>query len=296
MSKERKKVALVTGASSGIGWHIALYLNQEGFKTIAAARRLEKMEPLKKLGITTVRLDVTDTNSIDTCLNEIRRKVGEIDILVNNAGIAEMGPAELVPLQIGRDILEVNFFGLVTLTQKCLPYMREQRWGRIINVSSGAGILSQPFNSWYDASKHAVEGFTKSLRQEMAQFGVAAAIIRPGVVVSELMNPVLEAEEESYLNDDYREPFQRLKKETARLYANSSAGEPAARSVAQTVLKAILARRPRVSYNATRDMKIAAFVFKFLLPESFGNSRLGAMMGSPNRLDKRARIAARRNR
>jgi len=276
-----QKVALVTGGSSGIGNMIAEEFNKAGFKTVAAARRVDKMASLKLLGVTTVQLDVTDDESIDRCLAEIRSSVGEIDVLINCAGVAPMGPVECVPEETGRRTFEVNFFGVVSLTRKCLPHMRRQRWGRVINISSPAGVITQPFNSWYNASKHAVEGHTKALRQEMAQFGVLTSVIRPGAIKSELMDSVL-AHPTADLYNEYDASYRRYLDILRRIFSGRGGGEPDARKVALAVVKAATSRYPRVSYNAPFSSAVSVFVSRFLLPETFSNRLFARFMGCKN--------------
>ena len=285
------KVALVTGGSSGIGAMIAEELHKAGFKTVAAARRLEKMASLQALGVTAVQLDVTDEASTDRGLAEIRSSVGEIDILVNCAGVAPMGPAEMVPEEIGRHVLEVNYFALISLTRKCLPYMRKQRWGRVINISSPAGVFTQPFNSWYNGSKHAVEGFTKSLRQEMAQFGVVSSVVRPGAIKSELMDSVLN-ESAAGLYDEYDASYGRYVDVQRQIFSRSSGGEADSRKVALAVVKAATSRNPRLSYNAPLSAAATVFVCRFLLPENVSNRLFARYMGcKPSVLNHAAETA-----
>ncbi len=186
-----KRIALVTGASSGIGWDIARYLNENDITVIAAARRLEQMRPLKEQGIFTVRLDVADTTSIDAMLEEVRREVGEVDILVSNAAIMYMAPAEYADIKEVRRLFDTNFFGLMELTQKCLDHMRAQGWGRVVNISSIGGVTSMPFNGIYQASKFALEGWSRALKQEVRQFGIGVSLIRPGAVKSEIFDNTL---------------------------------------------------------------------------------------------------------
>jgi short-subunit dehydrogenase len=179
-----QKVALVTGASSGIGEAIALKLAGMGITTYAAARRLSKMDNLKEKGIRTLHLDLTDETSIDQCLAQIKSDGNEIDILINNAGTASMGAIEDVPLKQAREQFEVNFFGMATLIQRVLPSMRTRRSGHIINVSSVGGVMAMPFGGWFHASKFAVEAYTTSLRQEVNPFGVKVTILRPGAIAA----------------------------------------------------------------------------------------------------------------
>jgi len=260
------KVALVTGASAGIGWSVASYLAQQGIKTVAAARRLEKMEPLKEHGVHTVKLDVSDPESIEHGLSEVREHVGEIDILVNNAGIELLGPFELISMEEGHRLLDVNLFGLLDMTRRCIPYMREQRWGRILNVTSIGGVGSMPFNAWYHVSKHGVEGLTRSLRQELAPFGVAVATIRPGSVKSDIwQGGVTDLRQ---WNADYQESADYIANHMIEVNKNMGV-DPIC--IAKAVHKAITDKRPKLSYTAPAHAKIALFLNKWILTESFGN-------------------------
>ncbi len=265
------KTALVTGASAGIGWSVAEYLADQGIKTVAAARRLQKMDPLKEKGVYTVQLDVSDINSIEQCLAEVRENVGEIDILVNNAGIELLGPFELLSIEQGRRLLDINLFGVLEMTKRCLPHMREQRWGRVLNVTSIGGVGSMPYNSWYHLSKHAIEGFTRSLRQEMAQFGVAAATIRPGSVKTEIWQRGV-ADKIDWNNSDYQETTDKLM-DSMNKTEEKMGSDPI--HCAKAVYKAITDKKPRLAYEAPMHAKVTTFMLKWILPESFGN-KMGA--------------------
>ena len=150
-----KKVALITGASSGIGESAAILLHNAGFKVYGAARRLEKMKSLEEQGISTISLDITDEDSILNCVNTILEKEGSIDVLVNNAGYGSYGAVEDVPMEEARRQFDVNIFGLARLTQLVLPKMREHSYGKIVNISSMGGKIYTPFGAWYHATKHA---------------------------------------------------------------------------------------------------------------------------------------------
>lgn len=179
------KVALVTGASSGIGEAAAKGLLQQGFVVYVAARRVDRMADLGAAGAHVVSLDVTDDASMVACIEQIRAEQGRLDVLVNNAGYGSYGAVEDVPLEEARRQFEVNVFGLARLTQLALPMMREQRSGRIINVSSVGARLYEPFGAWYHATKYAVEGLSNSLRIEVTPFGIDVVIIAPAGVVTE---------------------------------------------------------------------------------------------------------------
>jgi NADP-dependent 3-hydroxy acid dehydrogenase YdfG len=150
-----KSVALVTGASSGIGKEKAKLLLQKGYIVYGASRRVEKMNDLKEAGIKLLEMDVTEDDSMVAGVNEILRNENRIDILVNNAGYGSFGALEDVPISEARYQFEVNIFGLARLIQLVLPTMRQQHSGRIINVSSIGGSLGEPHGSWYHATKFA---------------------------------------------------------------------------------------------------------------------------------------------
>jgi NAD(P)-dependent dehydrogenase (short-subunit alcohol dehydrogenase family) len=176
------KVALVTGASSGIGEAVAIRLAALGITTYATARRLDRMDHLKAKGIRVLKLDLTDEMSIDESHNTIVAEAGGIDILVNNAGYGCYGSIEEIPLREARRQFEVNLFGLARITQLTIPHMRNRRSGWILNISSIGGIGAYPYGGWYHAAKFALEGLSSSLRQELAPFGVNVVILRPGAI------------------------------------------------------------------------------------------------------------------
>ncbi len=174
------KIAIVTGASSGIGHSTALRLHAAGYAVYAGARRLERMKDLAEAGLHVVELDVTDDASMVALVEHVISEAGRIDVLVNNAGYGSFGALEDVPNQEGRRQFDVNVFGLARLTQLVLPHMRAQRSGRIINMSSMGGRIYEPLGSWYHATKFAVEGMSDALRLEVAPFGIDVVLIEPG--------------------------------------------------------------------------------------------------------------------
>src|SRR5512145_1253867 len=164
------KVALVTGASSGIGEATALELLARGFVVYGAARRVARMQGIADRGGRILELDVTDDDSMRAAIDTILAERGRIDVLVNNAGYGSYGALEDVPIDEARRQFEVNVFGLARITQLVTPHMRAQRSGRIINISSIGGKFYEPFGAWYHATKFAVEGFSDSLRMELRPF------------------------------------------------------------------------------------------------------------------------------
>lgn len=181
----KQKVILITGASSGIGYDTATRLARQGHKVYGAARRIDKMQPLKKLGVTPIKMDVTDDASMIAGVNAVLEAEGRIDVLVNNAGYGYFGAIENVSMEEARKQLEVNVFGLARLTQLVIPHMRQQGSGRIVNLASIAGKLALYFGGWYHVSKFAVEGFSDALRMELKPFGIDVVIIEPGGIRTE---------------------------------------------------------------------------------------------------------------
>src|SRR5207302_410739 len=151
----------------------------------AAARRVERMEPLTELGIRPVRVDLTDDSSMVALVDRVIEETGLVDVLVNNAGYASYGAIEDVTLDEARRQFDVNLFGLARLIQLVLPHMRSQRSGHIVNISSIYGRMTAPLGGWYHASKHAVEGLSDSLRMELAAFDIRVVLIEPGPIRTE---------------------------------------------------------------------------------------------------------------
>lgn len=178
-------VAFVTGASTGIGFETARTLNSNGFTVYAGARRVDRMEPLKSLGIHVLALDVTDDESMRAAVGRVLDERGRIDVLVNNAGYGSFGALEEVALAEGRRQFDVNVFGLARMTQLVVPAMRQAGRGRIINVSSIGGKFYEPLGAWYHATKFAVEGMSDALRLELKPHGIRVCIIEPASTVSE---------------------------------------------------------------------------------------------------------------
>ena len=191
-----EKIAVVTGASSGIGFETALTLAREGYYTYATMRDTTKSDKIKELGkkenlkIDVLELDVDDENSIKTAIKKILDEKQRIDVLVNNAGWGLWGCVEDVSIDEFKKQFETNFFSVIRLVQEVGPSMRTQGSGKIINISSVAGRIGFPASPAYISSKFALEGLSESLRLEMAPFGVDVIIIEPGVIKTNFLNPV----------------------------------------------------------------------------------------------------------
>ncbi len=182
---EKDKIAIVTGSSSGIGLLTVVELAKAGFRVVASMRDLGRRGPLDQAAasvgqIDVRRLDVTDFASIPAFVEEVLRDHGRIDVLVNNAGFAMAGFAEDIKLEEIQRQFDTNFFGAVAMTQAVLPVMRRQKSGHIIMVSSIGGLCGAPSISSYEASKHALEGWSESLRLEINSVGIKVVLVEPG--------------------------------------------------------------------------------------------------------------------
>ncbi len=171
-----KRTILVTGAGSGFGKGAAIELAARGHAVIATTETNAQADDLRaeNPALTTMKLDVTSAEDV------AQVAALEVDVLINNAGMGVMGPMATVPMERVRAVFEVNVFGMVAMSQAVIPGMKERGWGRIINVSSVAGILASPLTSPYSMTKHAVEAFTKSLRDELAPHGIDVTKVNPG--------------------------------------------------------------------------------------------------------------------
>jgi len=170
-------VALVTGASSGIGKAAALALAEAGFEVVGTSRNTAGVT--HRDGVTFLDLDVASDESVSSVVGRVIERYGRLDVLVNNAGIGTAGAAEESSVAQDQSIFDINVFGVIRMTKAVLPYMRAQGRGRIINISSVVGFLPQPYMAVYAASKHAVEGYSESLDHEIREHGVRVLLVEP---------------------------------------------------------------------------------------------------------------------
>jgi NAD(P)-dependent dehydrogenase (short-subunit alcohol dehydrogenase family) len=242
----KDKTALITGASSGIGKETAKALLEEGYTVYAAARRVEKMKDLERIGAKPIAMDVTDDDSMVSGVNSILEREGSIDILINNAGYGSYGAIEDVPIDEARRQFEVNVFGLARLTQLVLPGMRQNRYGKVVNISSMGGKIYTPFGGWYHATKHALEGFSDCLRWETAPFGIDVIVIEPGGIATPWGQIAANNLKKTSGSGAYAEAAIKAADGTAEMYSGDRLSPP--RLIAETILKAVTARRPKTRY------------------------------------------------
>ncbi|HZV74411.1 MAG TPA: oxidoreductase [Conexibacter sp.] len=179
------KAVLITGCSSGIGRATARRLAAHGWTVYATARRPESIADLEAAGCRTLALDVTDEDSMVAAVRTIEETHGAVGVLINNAGYSQSGAVETVTMDAARRQFETNVFGLARLTQLVLPKMREQRWGKIVNLGSMGGKLVFPGGGWYHATKHALEAISDALRFEVRGFGIDVILLEPGLITTE---------------------------------------------------------------------------------------------------------------
>lgn len=275
MTVHTTQVALVTGASSGMGKEIAKRLLSDGLTVVVAARSVDKMADLEKLGGHRLRMDITDEKSVQTAVNQIIETHGGVDVLVNNAGFGCYGAVEDTAIDDARYQFEVNLFGLARLTQLLLPKMREKGAGKIINITSMGGKIYTLLGAWYHASKHALEGWSDCLRLELAPFGIDVVIVEPGVIKTEfgdvMMEPLLKRSGESA----YAELAQNVAQATKRSYEGGSGSPPTI--IADVVSAAVKARRPKTRYVAGNLAKPLLFIRKWLGDRVFDRVVMSAM-------------------
>jgi NAD(P)-dependent dehydrogenase (short-subunit alcohol dehydrogenase family) len=241
MTEFNGKIALVTGASSGIGEATARRLARAGYKVYGTSRRGADagQRPFEMLA-----LDVTSDESVEAAVSEVIRLNGRIDLLVNNAGfgVAPAG-AEESSIEQAWSIFDTNFFGIIRMTRAVLPHMRRQGRGRIINIGSVLGFLPMPYGALYAATKHAIEGYSESIDHELRSRGIRVSVIEPAYTKTKFDANFLEPDSKL---DEYREARASLGETLKAVMARAE--EPAV--VANAVLKAAGAASPKLRYTA----------------------------------------------
>ena len=268
------KVILLTGASSGIGYDTAVALAQQGHKVYAAARRVERMEPLRQYGIVPLKMDVTDEASMKEGVKTLLDAEGRIDVLINNAGYGYFGAVENVPMDDARNQLEVNVFGLARLCQLVLPTMRAQHSGRIINTASVAGRAVFYYGGWYHVSKYAVESLSDAMRMELKPFGIDVVIIEPGAIKTNWGIIAADLLTESSKGTAYEQTGTMMANNLRNMYLSNTISDPAV--VRKAIVRAVNARRPCTRYRIGR-MANAIVFFHWLLPTRWWDAFLRLM-------------------
>jgi NAD(P)-dependent dehydrogenase (short-subunit alcohol dehydrogenase family) len=236
-----RPVALVTGASSGIGKETALALVAAGFDVVGTGRDISHVAPLD--GVAFLDLDVVSDTSVTAAVQEVSERFGRIDVLVNNAGVGSMGAAEETSVEQARSVFDINVFGVMRMVNEVLPHMRAQRRGRIINISSVLGFLPQPYMAAYAASKHAIEGYTESLDHEIRDHGIRALIVEPAYTRTGFEANSAKPETPLHAYAKQRQTVDRVMAEAVR-------GGDAPAVVAKAIVTAATAPKPKPRYTA----------------------------------------------
>jgi NADP-dependent 3-hydroxy acid dehydrogenase YdfG len=248
----RSRAVLITGCSSGIGRATALKLVDRGWKVYASARRPEALTELADRGCETLALDVTDEASMRTAVQAVTGAEGAVGVLINNAGYSQSGAVESVPIDEARRQFETNVFGLLRMCQLVLPGMRDQGWGKIVNLSSMGGRLTFPGGGLYHATKYAVEALSDALRFEVSGFGVDVIIIEPGLIITKFGEVAAGSVQGTSEDGAYAEFNRSVARLTEQAYKGSMAKLGSGpEAVANVIARAISARRPRARYPVT---------------------------------------------
>lgn len=260
-----KKTILITGASSGFGLMLANNLHKQGFNVIGTSREPEKYEG--KVPFKLLPLNIGDDASIKSFTDKLFQHTQKLDVLVNNAGYMLTGLAEETPIDLGRQQFETNFWGTVKVTNALLPYFRAQKQGKIITVSSIVGLIGPPNLSFYTASKHAVEGYFKSLRFELDQFNIKVSMVEPMWFKTNIGNNAVSASNGSIA--DYNAYRVRANAATQKGLAEAEAPD----AVVKTITCLINAKHPKFS-NPVGKMAGMILFLQSYMPCMFESSIL----------------------
>jgi NAD(P)-dependent dehydrogenase (short-subunit alcohol dehydrogenase family) len=265
-----RTVAIVTGASGGIGEATARALHAAGYRVFGTSRRTPAT---KSPGIEYLVCDVTSDESVQTAVGEVLAKAGRIDLLVNNAGVGLVAGAEESSLAQAKALFDVNVFGLIRMTKAVLPAMRRQRSGRIVNLSSVMGFIPAPFMALYGASKHAVEGYSESLDHEVRSSGVRVVLVEPAYTRTSFEGNV-------YQPDEQLDIYQSARTNAEGVMRDQMKTADTPELVASAVLRASTEANPRRRYTAGR-MARQVSILRRLVPESAFDKSLRKQMRLP---------------
>tara|TARA_R110002020_G_scaffold121810_6_gene276834 strand:- start:106 stop:948 length:843 start_codon:yes stop_codon:yes gene_type:complete len=263
---DQTRTILITGCSSGIGAYCARALKQEGWRVIASARSQTDLDDLQAAGIEAYRLDYAEPASIAEFFERAMIATsGRCDALFNNGGYGQVGAIEDLPVEALRAQFDANFFGYHDLTRRVIPVMREQGHGRIVQCSSILGLVPMRFRGAYNASKHALEGYSVTLAMELEGSGIHVSLIEPGAIASRFRANALAQFrrtidiEASVHRKDYQDQLRRLEKQEA-----SNSGKLGPEAVYTVLSHALTSPRPRYHYAMTREAKLGVIARRLL--------------------------------
>lgn len=279
------RAVLVTGCSSGIGAATAARLAQSGWTVYATARRAETLAELEAKGCRILELDVVDDASRRAAVEAIVEAEGAVGVLVNNAGYSQSGAVESVPDERVRAQFETNVFAPLALCRLVLPGMREQGWGKIVNVSSMGGRFTFPGGGLYHASKHALEAASDALRFEVRGFGVDVILVEPGLIRTGFSEVIArDLGDATSVDGPYAEFNRAVSEASVRTYERGLlarlGGPPEA--VAERIEQALQARRPKARYTVTASARVL-LALRALLPDSGWDRMLRSSFPTPRK-------------
>ena len=269
-AQQPRPVAIVTGASAGIGKATAPALAAAGYRVFGTYRR---PPATRSPGIEYLACDVTNDESVKAAVGELLSKTGRIDLLVNNAGVGLFAGAEESSLEQAKSLFDVNLFGVIRMTKAVLPTMRQQGSGRIVNISSVMGLIPAPFWALYAASKHALEGYSESLDHEIRGSGVRVVLVEPAYTRTSF-------EGNAYHGDQQLDVYQPARSNAEAAFRDAMKNGDAPELVASAVVKASTAVTPRRRYTAGWTARQVSLLRRFV-PESAFDRSLRKQMGLP---------------
>jgi NAD(P)-dependent dehydrogenase (short-subunit alcohol dehydrogenase family) len=284
MATAASRAVLITGCSTGIGRATAELLAAHGWTVYATARRPESIQDLVGAGCRILSLDVCDENSMRAAVETVEREQGAVGVLVNNAGYGQEGAFESTPMTEVRRQFETNVFGLVRLTQLCLPGMRRQRWGKIVNLSSMGGKLTFPGGAFYHATKHAVEALSDALRFEVQGFGIDVIVVEPGPIKTRFGDTAVGSITGHAGDDPTYAAFNQAVAAMIREAYEGPMGRLAAgpEAVAHVIKKALDVGRPATRYTVTAAARMLMGLRRWL-PDRVFDAFLRTQLSPPGR-------------
>ena len=262
MKHQKTKVALVTGASSGIGRAAAIALSQAGYRVFGTSRKATANGPS---GVEMLVCDIANDDSVARCVAQVMAAAGRIDVLVNNAGLGLTGAAEEVSIDIAKALFDVNVFGTMRVIQNVLPIMRRQNGGRIVNISSVLGFIPAPYMALYAATKHAIEGYSESLDHEVRTMGVRVVLVEPAYTQTAFDTNAIRADRPLSIYDEGRKSA-----DAVMLTAMTTGDRP--EIVGAAVLAAAEAPAPKLRYPAGKQAKQVTVLRRFVPASAFDKS------------------------
>ncbi|RTR12447.1 oxidoreductase [Azospirillum griseum] len=262
MEKTNRGVALVTGASSGIGYAATKALKAAGFGVYGTSRHTGAEGPD---GVTMLTCDVTDDASVAALIEAVMTEAGRIDLLVNNAGVGLFGGAEESSLAQAQALFDVNMFGVIRMTNAVLPIMRHQKSGRIINLSSALGFIPAPYSALYAATKHAVEGYSESLDHELRTLGIRVTLVEPAYTRTSFDANIIKP-------DRSLDAYASTRADVAMAVEDAIRKGDTPETVAKTIVKAATEDEPKLRYPAGKVARQVSLLRRFVPAAAFDKS------------------------